>query len=484
MSQNQNFKAIIEGVPSLLNGNSIYTFALHLMVDQKNALIADDWDTLEELANQGIGFAYSTYKQLQRHSGNLQSNLSEANEGFAEMLTFHSNDEGTRDEFFSTVKEELLKIKPDISEDFLEGLDDLQNGKLADNPLFNMLKSVESIATDSDMESDTIDITVALAVRSLMALTYTEFHRHNEAVADIDFSTYGDNFYNYIKSTVDCFYEELESSMKMIHGSLVMGLSPVAAADELADKILNALPTFGRVQATIRNYALSLKNAGKGMASEKAGEIAVISGDLTRSAFTAYAAAYYLSLQSSVANQDKKVKDVIGKAQFLSYDTAFPNGKDVEISKVNTLTDGEYVEVAGFVDSIEVGRDNDNKLITQITLHDPSSNSKVVAAGIFVHLRHIGLQEGAFCRLSGVWQSESGINKNNPAIEIEKLSISELASKSWKILFQSSVDKFVERWPGSLNIKIGLSHHVSDAENETESLILGAGELIYKPFIR
>jgi hypothetical protein len=98
-------------------------------------------------------------------------------------------------------------------------------------------------------------------------------------------------------------------------------------------------------------------------------------------------------------------------------------------------------------------------------------------------LRNSGLQEGAYCRLSGKWKKQSTINKGNPAVEIEQLRINDIAEKSWKVKFTDVADKFVDRWPGGLNIAYGLSEHFSGGPEGT-SKQLGAGELIFKPFYR
>ena len=478
------FSVVVEGVPSILKGYTTYTNALNQLVDQRRALVADDWDRLEMLANQGLGTAYGSYREMRRNLGVLHAISSEAKGEFAETLRKHSKDDKTRKEFFSIVKEELLKKNPEINNEYLKGLDELAEGKLKGNALLSILKTVPS-ESQTEMVESAIDATVALAVRSLMSLTYVNFQHHYTINSGHEFvGPYLENeFLNILQTEVDFFSDELENSMKKLHGDLVLGLSPELAAEELAGKLEESLPKFGRVQATIRLYATFLKDAGKGTASEKAGNLSATAGDLTRSAFAAHAAAYYLSLQSKVVHQNPKVKKIINHAGQLAFYTDFPDGKNTEISKVDQLADGDYVEVAGFVQSIETGKDSDGKLITQVTLNDPSSNSNVVAAGIFVHLIHVGLSVGTYCRLNGTWQSKSGINKGNPAIEIEKLSINNLASRSWKISFQDLSDKFVDRWPGGLNISYGLSPHVS-GEKEGDSQTLGAGELIYKPFIR
>lgn len=479
---NNPLSLIVEGVPSSLKEYTIFTDALNLMADQRIALVADDWDQLEELANQGLGFAYGAYRKMRRNLGVMDAISSEVNEGFAQMLREISKDKKRRTEFFSHLKTEFLKHKPDTK--LLNDLDALAEGNLKGNPIRSLLKSPPSESKNKSVDL-TIDVTVALAVRSLMSLTYLSFQNHYAYNFEHDYvgSFNDDEFLNVLQSEVDIFSEELNINIKRLHGNLVLGLSPAPAGEVLVAFLEESLPRFGRIQATLRLYATYLKNEGKGMASEEVGNLSARAGDLTRSAFAAHASAYYLSLQSKAVYKDPKVTKIINHADRLAFDSEFPDGKNTEIAKVDKLKDGDYVEVAGFVQSIKTGKDSDGKLISQITLNDPSNDSNVVAAGIYVHFVHIGLAEGSYCHLNGTWQSRSGINNGNPAIEIEKLPINDLALSSWKILFQDLSDNFVDRWPGGLNISFGLSPHVS-GEKEGDSHLLGAGELIFKPFIR
>ena len=480
---NPSFQIIITGGPSVLNTYLNLADTVRQIEQQRNALIANDWDVLENLANQGIGEGYRLYREVRRDLGVLQSALEEAYEGFLQMLRHHAKDKETREEYFSKLRQELLKIRPDLSKEVLDALDALGKGKTSKNIFLNAFLDVGHSENEKFIELVTNTAT-AQSVRSLMALTFTHFNRHYEVLSGYNFDHHGSEFRDALEKVVDQFQRRLELGIKKIHNDLVNGFDPKGAAEELASDLEESLPAFGRAQATIHHYALFLKTRGKGGVSEKVGYLAAKAGDLTRSAFASYAATFFLSLQCKAVHKSKKGKILLDQASKLAYDIDLPNGKNVEISKISELLGGEYIEIGGFVESITIGKDNDEKLITQVTLRDPSSNSSVVAAAVFVHLRHIGLVEGAFCHLSGIWRLQSGLNKGNPAIEIEKLAINNLAKKSWKIKFQDSVDKFIDRWPGGLNIRYGLSPHHSIAEKPTKSKILGAGELIFKPIYK
>jgi len=473
--------AVLSGAPPVLKGYTYFTSAFQLMVKQRNALIKDDWKTLDKLANQGLGNAYGVYREMCRSVGVLQAQSDEANEALISFLKSHAKDKETRQEFYAKLKEQLLKTRPDLNEDWLKALDALAEGKVGDNVILEGLKKRQ--AETPDKNESAIEATVALALRSLMALTYAGFHNHYKQISKYPFIAHKDELMDVIQAEVDVFENQIESSLKKLHSNITQGLALQGSCENLTGMLEQLLPSFGRTQATIRLYAITLKDGGMETASEKAGKIAAKAGDLTRMAFTAYAAAYYLSLQSRIPQADPKIKKVLNPEADLKYNAKFPNGKNFQISKIDKAKDGDYVEVGGFVSSVTSRRESNAKLISQVTLQDPSDKAMVDAAGVYVHMRHVGLQEGAYCVLHGTWQSQSNINKNKPAVEIDKLSINELSKSSWKTQFLDLADKFYERWPGGLHITYGLSPHVSGGK-EGKSDILGAGELIFKPFTR
>jgi len=473
--------AVLKGSPPALKGYTIFTSAFEQMIKQRNALINDDWSRLEKLANQGLGQAYGAYGEISRDIGIAQAQSDEANEAFRSFLKFQAGHKETRKDFYSEVKKQVLKARPDISTDWLTALDALGEGKLGHNVVLESLQKRE--VESPDMIGSAIEATVALALRSLMALTYAGFHNHYRQISKYPFVAHKDELIPVIEIEVKKFEKDLESGLKRLYANMRDGLSPQSSCEDLLRLLEQSVPAFGRIQATVRLYALSLKDGDMEAASEQVGQLAAKAGDLTRSAFASYAAAYNLCLQGRMARIDPKIKRILEPEKKLAYDAKFPTGKHFQISKIDKAKNGAFVEVAGFVVSLTTRRESDAKLISELTLLDPVDDSTVEAVGIFAHLRHLGLQEGAYCVLNGLWRSQSKLNQNKPAVEIDKLSISELSKKSWKIRFQDSSDRFFDRWPGGLNMSYGLSPHVSKAE-AGESKILGAGELIFKPFTR
>jgi hypothetical protein len=473
--------AVLKGAPPVLKGYTIFTEAFQLMIKQRGALIKDAWNTLTTLANRGLGDAYGAYCEIYRNIGVLEAQAKEANEAQAAFLKFHASKKETRAEFFSKLKEELLKKQPDISDDWLNALDALGQGNIKNNFILESLKNRE--VKSPEMINSAIEATVALAVRSMMALTHAAFMRHYKKISKYPFVVHKDELTEISESEVGDFEEVLENAIKQLYENIEAKSSIQSSCRQIRQIVEQSLPSFGRLQATIRLYVESLKTDGTETLSEKAGKVAARAGDLTRFAIAAYAASYYLEMNSKVPSNNPKIKKVLEPASSVKYDTKFPKGKSVQISNIENAADGDFVQVTGFVESIKIRKEGD-KLLSQITLMDPSTSAKVEAVGVFVHFIHVGLQDGAYCILNGIWQSQSDINKNKPAIEIDKLNIGDLSKKSWKILFLDLADDFYDRWPGGCNISYGLSRHVSKIVDGEESKILGAGELIFKPFIR
>src|SRR5829696_1550306 len=280
---------LIEGRPAYLAGYTLYTEALQVMVDQKRALVADDWARLTRLANEGIGQAYGAFTEMARTVGVLDSLATAVNKEFAELLAAQARDEETREAFFAKVKE-VMAAAPDMPPAFIEGVDEFRQGKVTGNLLYEALRGGGPEVEDSDKIRDAIDATVALATRSLMGLTFADFQRHHETLLAIEFQPAGEMLGAALEQHVSAFREELDTGIRALYSAAAAGSPPDSVAHALVRKLEDSLPAFGRVQATIRRYATFLRDEGRGTASEAAGRLGALAGDLTRAAFASYAA--------------------------------------------------------------------------------------------------------------------------------------------------------------------------------------------------
>lgn len=477
----QNINGVIKGAPTALESNQLFTDSLQLWVKQRNALINDQWKDLEKLAIAGLGDAYASYRQMMRTLGVQDQFSKEATENLSLFLKFHASQKDSRKEFFEEVKNQLLKIKPDTSPARLAAIDALGEGNLSHNLILESFKGRE--VENTEAVNRAIDSTVALATRSLVALTHANYNLHYKELEEYPFALHEDELIEHFSSNITEFEEGLKSYLKELHSELGKKRSVQTAAEALAAHIEDALPEFGRLQASLYLYIAALKKVNASASTiEKAGRLSLRASSATRSAFSSHASAFYLSLQTKAADKDPKAKQLLDQGD-KQFETSFFNGKDTNLAQVPGTASGTYIEVQGFVHALSARRDGDNKLLSTVTLSNLNGTDEVHAVGVFVQLRNIGLQEGAYCKLSGTWQKNSNINGGNPAIEIEQLRLDELGKKSWKDQFEDLSDRFVDRWPGGLNISYGISPHVSGGP-EGDSKILGAGELIFKPFYR
>lgn len=490
--KNSFFGALIKGSPPVLNGYGNYTKAIDLMGEQRQLLIADNWAELERLGYEGLGYAHASSVELSSKMGIAYYHQLNANLAFANTLEDHAKDEEDRAQYFGNMIADIQNAMLEIEDaeilanlqQKITSLEALKEGNIKNNALLEYLRSTTYEL--NAMDQTAIEAVAALSMRSLSAICHYNFEQQsaiveNQNLVSLEKTPFGDE----LAAELETYKQELQNQLKEIYLAVVGEKNISLAIQQLIAYLEGKLPQVARTLATVAAFATQLKNSGKGGASEKIGKIGAQGGDAYREGLAAMAAAYYLALENQAVEPAPSVLHLLKNSHLMAFDVLLPNGKDTEISKVNTLDDNDFVEVAGFVTDIQTGRDNDDKLITQIELHDPSSNSTVTAAGVFVHFRHLGLLEGSYCNLSGFWQSTSSINKGNAAIEIDKLSVKELAKSSWKIAFLDLSSKFYARWPGNYNIQYNLAKHISAIpDGESESDILGAGELIFKPFIK
>jgi len=474
------FNAIVKGPPAALSSRSIAS--IELCIKQRSALIRDDWTALEKLSNQGIGDAYAAYRELMRALGAFDALSREMTGNTATLLKFRANQRDTRKEFFAEVKKELVRIAPDTSAKRLAALDALGKGRVAHNVIMESFKGRD--LEDSQMVDGLIDSTVALFTRSLIAVTYANFNRHYKRLSTYPFKQHRDELLETFRRVINTFEKNLNANCKQLHAELSKHKLAQPAAERLAAHIEDALPEFGRVQASLYLYIDALKKVdASATLLETLGRLSAKGSELTRSAFAMHAAAYYLCLQSKAVKKDPKAEKILEGDPKQVYEASSPKGKDTKLIEVTNTPSGTYIEVAGFVSALTARRSMDRKLLSLATLTDTSGSAHMDAVGIFVQLRNVGLHEGAYCQCSGIWKKQSSVNKGKPAIEIEQLRINELAKGSWKVQLEDLADRFVDRWPGGLNIAFGLSPHVSGGP-EGRSKRLGAGELIFRPFYR
>jgi hypothetical protein len=473
---------IVTGAPADLQANPDLPSLIQGWVKQRDALIRDNWERLEELANQGLGDAYAAYRTLMRSLGAVDALSQETNATLATFLTFHASQEETRREFFEELKRQLVQRRPNLPANDRAALDELGEGKIRGNLMLRRLKATESQESDTDTRA--IEYTVALFNRSLVALFYASYNTRYKELRPQSFENFGDRLLSDIQAQVDGFEQGIDARARSLYKALNDGKGFQSAGEQLAAHIEEGVAEFGRVQAALNLY---VEGQRKASAPERLvdtlGRLAVKASELSRSAFALHAAAYYLCLQSKAVEQDPKAKKMLQGPDTQPYASAFPNGKDTRLKDIGSVGEGSFIELRGFVSSLTAKRGADRKLLSVFTLTDRSGSVEVDAVGVFAQLRNVGLLEGAFCQCSGSWRKQSAINGGKPALEIQQLRIDELSERSWNVQLHDLSDRFIDWWPAGLNIAYGVSPHVSGGP-DGGSKKLGAGELIFRQFYR
>ena len=248
----------------------------------------------------------------------------------------------------------------------------------------------------------------------------------------------------------------------------------------VADILNDGIKDWAEKNAVIKNLTDKMISLGKNSHSEKLGEIGANAGDLTREAINTIVSSFKMALELRNNPKSKTLKDVYRKADLLPFNALLPNGKNVELSKLESTDEDTFVEVKGFVKEIEVYRSGtDGKLVTKVIIHDPSSKKDVYLAGVFVHLEHIGLTVGSYCVAHGKLSHSSILTNGHRTVQINLLRIStEIAETSWRYSFLNLSKDLYEWLKNGMQISIAHSLHLA-----SDKFSKGASELMYPPFL-
>lgn len=483
-------------------------------------VIDRSWEELAERASKCLGVGYLAFRWLQgdaARAGRLESHDRKVAETFTRLLRIVAESDH-RDAFAESMSELLARSdpqarleallanrpssKPPLSQDLLARLRALVNNRPDER--IDIAASLEQLAKGkikdvsllapfspraSDALAEDIDRLASVALlclsRGLLAGVHAEFNlavsalmrRQPSPIDAIDAESMHDVTARLVNDTENW----LRRRQKGIYGVLVMGQpaeAVVEAALALAGDTERHLPEFVRAQAAIRLAMVRLREEGKGTAAERLGRLGARAGALTREALASYCASYRLALSVLGPNSARDVAAVLGKADALPFTTSLPNGKDTTLNSLNASLEGAFVEIEGFVTTVEAEREADGKLISHLTLLDPSSGATANAVAVFAHLPHAGVTRDAFCRLSGVFRMQSTLLQGRPAVEVDVLSLSELSKASWWIAFLRLAEAWFQPWRNNANLTWSLGVHSDEVG------LFGAGELLFSPLIR
>ncbi|SHE74951.1 hypothetical protein SAMN02745148_01037 [Modicisalibacter ilicicola DSM 19980] len=472
-------------------------------------VIDHDWQALAKNAGHCLGTGYAAFRQLQGEAiqaSRLEARQARTTDIFAGLLATVAKSD-RRDAFAESLGETLAKSdprarleallakRPPLSPETLakvhaavttqpgerldidDSLDKLARGKTKGVSLLEPYSPKPGDALAKTLEPRA-SFVLACLCRGLLAEVHAQFNLTLAALPEREFKA---DLHEAIKHRIAVFADDLEQGQRDLYAALVTRFSQDGIADAalaLAGSIERRLPAFVGLQALLRQLTLQLREQGKNTTAERFGSLAVDAGALTREAIASHCAAYRLALAVLGPQPTEDIAMFVKRTDALPFASDLPDGKNTELKALDASLEDAFVEIEGVVAAVEASRQADGKLIGHLVLLDPSSGARADAVAVFAHLPHAGITRDAFCRLSGVFHAESALLPGRPVVEIDALSLAELARSSWKIAFLRLAERWFQPWRNGANLAWSLGPHGN------EQGLFGAGELLFTPLIR
>jgi len=461
------------------------------VVELRRAVTREDWTGVAVRATRCLGLGYGMGRVLQTDAivaAQEFATVQTTREALANVLrAIAGSDE--RNEIVANAVAILTQNNPDLLANIADSLEKLKQGQTKNVPLIDQLVDV-TLFREAFMLSTPVDTALLGLSRGLLGWVHAEFNRAHQTL-----ETKADAFVanvpidEVLRPAFETIVEEFRTAMGTgqlaLHDTLANSGSArevVQPAGALAGLIEQHLPRLARAQARVFLTTVKLREQGKGSAAERLGELGATAGFLTREAMASHVACYRLMIELLGPNPEKDVVELHEQAGSLDFETKMPNGTDIELAKLDQVDDGKFVEIRGFVNAHEIVHSSDGKLISRIRLVDPSSGAEGRAAAVSTHLAQTGVTRESFCHVNGTFRKESQLFGGEPGVEIDRLSLAELGKKSWKVAFIDSAGRWFQPWRDGLNMYWSLGPHRRLGEDG--NTLIGAGELIFPPFVR
>ncbi len=462
--------------------DTLFTTLNDDMVQLRQAVGSEDWDAVFQQAVHSLGFGYAAFRTVQSGAaqvGRQGAVLEAAGRSLAAVLRAIARNE-QREEYLADFRAYLAANKPEKLAKLETSLQRLAEGKVSNVALLEDLTRPRTTSEDH-LLSLVGDTAVGALSRGLLAQVHADFNRAYQAGLD----PVGDLEIALEAETVD-LQAALRSRQMAVFQAAVAGRSAddlAEAALALAGLVERRLPAFARTQARAILAVGALRQQGKGGAARQMGRLAAQAGGATRDALASQAAGYRLALGVFRSTPDDEIVALVGKAAGLAFDAALPDGKNTELVKVAQAQDGAYLEIEGFVASLETAHSSDGKIVSRAQLVDASNGAAATIATVYTDLAHSGVTRGSFARVNGYFRTASVLDQGRPAIEVDKLALADLAKASWRIAFLRVADPWYQAWRNGINMTWSLGPHQVAALTAADASE-GAGELIYPPFVR
>ena len=486
----------------------------------RQPLIDHSWEELSERGAHCLGIGYGAFRHLQAEAigaGKVETLQAPLAETYSRLIQMIVKSE-LKAKFIQTLRNKLEQsdpqvlldkliterqktspkaLSPELVEkiraavttkpieqiDFEDSIEKLSKGKTKNVSLLEpySLRAGSSAAADIDQRAR---FALLCLCRGLLATVHGEFNLAEILASPPTRPADFDELCSALESIVDEFEACLRQGQQEIYGAMVTTRPAVELAGKavfLAGTIESTLTMLVRTQSIIRRTMTALMELGKNTKAKKMGRIGLRAGMLTREAIASHCACYRLAIAVHNPHPAKDVATLIKKTHSLPFAVTLPNGKNTALKKLDSDLEGVFVEIEGFVKAVDAERGSDGKLISHVSLLDPSSGSTADAVAVFAHLPHAGVTKDSFCRLSGIYKKSSALFQGQPAVETDVLSLGELSKASWHIAFLRLADRWFQPWRNNMNLYWSLGPHGGSAAGEG---FFGAGELLFMPFVR
>lgn len=468
---------------------SLHSDLIDEVVSLRAAVVEQDWAKTRRFAVRALGLGNASIRMCAIEARTTQGRLAATSAVAAELdgiLAGLANaPDDDRADVVAAIREQLGDaVPPDLSAalDLMEGGD-----TLTATPITKAAADVGPPPLGGVRM--TLEMGLAASVRGLLGLVHGELNLTLATIdPDVDLTQHDVKaaMYQFRHS----FEEELERCQRALQQALASdprGAAVGAAIDGLTSLVEEQAPRVGRLQAWSHHTTHALRGVGKDGDAEALGREAAKMGARTREALASHCAASRIGVELSLMPVADDVANVIARASESPFTKQLPNGRDVELAHLIETPDKSFVEVSGFVESIEAFRDPDGKLVSRAGIVDPSSGATGSVAAVFTHLAHAGVTPGAYVRASGTFRVASQLADNEPCIEIDRLSLASIAAEDWRIALLGCAARWFQPWRGGTNAywSFGPSQLAfADGDVDEANSQFGAGELIYTPFVR
>ncbi|MCO1336371.1 hypothetical protein MO867_18725 [Microbulbifer sp. OS29] len=490
----------------------LFTEALSI----QKSLLSFSWSQLEQQARRCLGIGYAEFRNLQCRADNtfkLQQIDHRMGLEFLFVLRGIAISD-SREQFVANLQEKLLQSDTnDRLDRLLVKTEEMLGTEVPESMVEKLRARLAGIETRADIQTSMeslasgeieninfldaylpnkkkpinpgldsgIDAVSTCLCRGLMALVHAQFNNalkvggHKSEFAAEDITA--------VKSVTRGFSDFLQGWQKQIYSALLVG-DPKSITNTsilFAGEIERKIPSLAGAAAAIQNVIQSLLQRNSGGLAERLGDIAVDTHFLIRKAIASHVACYRLAASTNGLDTPKDIKNLQKNITSMTFTTRLPNGKNVELAKLNNDLDGEFVEIRGFVKEVSSPPQEGGMLLSHLKLQDPSSDAEANAVVRFSHLPHAGVTKGAFCRLSGIFNKSSSLLSGREAVEVDALSLADLGKTSFDIAFMRLASRWFQPWRSNANLYWSLGAHSSE-EGIVDSQ--GAAELLFTPLIR